>query len=223
MQPNEPQQPQSVPVPPVNPPEPVVPTPPQPQPPVEQMPAVEVTPEPRVMDTQADDGTQPEESVSQGPSELPSQEPIQWQAAEYMQHDKTPLWYVVFALVVIALVVAAVFTGAWTFAVLVPVMAVALLVYSHRPPRELTYVVSSKGLYINDQLHPMGEFKAFGVIQEAATNALVMIPVKRFRPSITVNFPSEIGEQLVDTLGAYVPMKEVHPDAFDKIVQKLRI
>ena len=117
----------------------------------------------------------------------------------------------------------AIWLGAWTFAVLVPVMAVALMVYTHRPARRINYAVSAKGLHINDQLHPMGEFKSFGVVQDHDMNALMLIPVKRFRPGLTVYFPAEVGEELVDTLGSYLPMQDLHLDAFDKIIRKLRI
>ncbi len=157
------------------------------------------------------------------PTELPPIEPVQWQAAEYLQHGKQPIWYIGFAVVVIGLMAVAILMKSITFAILIPVMAAALLVYSHRPPRQLTYVVSEKGLYINEQLHPMGEFKTFGVMQDGALNSLSLIPVKRFRPSVVVYFPAEIGERLVDLLGAYLPMQEVHPDLFDRIVHKLHI
>lgn len=162
--------------------------------------------------------------VEDQPSELPPLEPVQWQAVEYVQYAKQPLWYVGFGAVVIVLMVLAVWLmQAWTFAVLILVMAVALLLYSHRPPRELSYVLSEKGLYINDQLHPMGEFKAFGVVQDSENHSLMLIPIKRFRPGLSVFFPTEVGERVVDLLGAYLPMQELKLDLFDKIVQKLRI
>ncbi len=160
----------------------------------------------------------------EGPATLPEQEPVQWQAVEYLQHTKTPIWYVGFVVVVALLMVAALLLmKSWTFAILIPVMAVALIVYSHRPLRQLNYVLSSKGLHINEQLHPLGEFKSFGVMQDESLNSLILIPVKRFRPSLTVYFPTEVGERIVDTLGAYIPMQPVRLDAFDKIVRKLRI
>ena len=156
--------------------------------------------------------------------DLPTTEPVQWQAIEYIQHDKTPIWYVGFFIVVVGLMAAAILLiQSWTFAILIPVMAAALMVYSHRPPRELSYVLSEKGLYINDQLHPLGEFKSFGVIQETDMHALMLIPVKRFRPGLTVYFPTEVGEQIVDLLGVRLPMQELHMDVFDKIVRKLRL
>lgn len=169
-------------------------------------------------DADIDDETGVDEAT-----QLPSTDPISWKAIEYSQHDKGPLWYVGFVVVVLGLVTIAVFAQAWTFIALILVMSIALMVYSHRPPRELQYVWSGKGLYINEQLHPMGEFKAFGVIQDDQHNQLMFIPVKRFRPGLAVYFPSEVGEELVDAVGSYIPMQELHLDAFDKIVQKLRI
>ena len=204
-----------------------------PQPPVQAQPQPEVptsSPEPPVAQAepqsqlpveQPQPVAQPQQQEE--PTELPTVEPVRWQAAEYAQHDKTPLWYIGFVVVVIALMAVAILMQAWTFAVLILVMAVALMVYTHRPPRQLSYVLSEKGLYINDQLHPLGEFKAFGVIHDGTSDMLALIPVKRFRPSLTVYFPAEVGERLVDLLGSYLPMQDLHLDAFDKIIRKLRI
>ena len=166
---------------------------------------------------------EPQSVEQQLPTELPQIAPIVWQDIEYIQHDKTPLWYVGFFIVVIILIVGAVLLQAWTFIPLIIVMAVALVIYTHRPPRLLSYSWSAKGLTINDQLHPTGEFKSFGVLQDGAHNALDFIPVKRFRPGLTVYFPAEVGEQLVDAVGAYLPMQDLRLDAFDKIIRKLRI
>jgi hypothetical protein len=161
--------------------------------------------------------------IQQVATELPQPVPIVWQDIEYIQHEKGPMWYVGFFITVIVFVIGAVLLQAWTFIPLIIVMAVALVIYTHREPRHLNYTWSAKGLTINDQLHPTGEFKSFGVIQDSGHNALSFIPVKRFRPGLTVFFPVEVGEQLVDAVGAYLPMQDIHLDAFDQIIRKLRI
>ncbi len=168
---------------------------------------------------------QTSDQSTDAPTQLPEQDPISWRAIEYVQHDNSPIWYVGFLFAVVVLMAGAIFFQAWTFAALILVMAVALMVYSHRPPRQLSYVWSSKGLFINDQLHPLGEFKSFGVIQDSHPdqNQLVLIPVKRFRPGLAVYFPNEVGEELVDAVGAYLPMQDLHLDTFDKIIRKLRL
>lgn len=156
--------------------------------------------------------------------ESPAQEPVHWQAHEYIHHEKSPMWFVIFAVVVLALMAAAIFLmQAITFAILIPVMAVALIVYSHRPPRLLDYTLSSKGLYINDELYPFVDFKSFGVIHDGEEYSVMLIPVKRFRMGVSVYFPEEAGEAIVDMLGARLPMRELHIDVVDRLIHKLRI
>ena len=155
-------------------------------------------------------------------SDLPTQEPVQWQAPEYLHHEKNPLWFIGFGVVVVILSLAAIFLiKSWTFAILIPVMAAALIAYSHRPPHIMDYVVSGKGIYINDTLHPFAEFKSFGVIHDDEEYSVAFIPVRRFRPSLTVYFPEDKGEDIVDFLGVRLPMQPLKLDAFDKIVRFL--
>lgn len=150
--------------------------------------------------------------------------PIQWQAPEYIQERRSPLWFIGFWLVAISLMAAAIFVfNSISFAVLIPAMAGALMIYSHRPPHNLNYVLSTKGLYINEKLHPLGEFKSFGIMREESIPSLMLLPVQRFRPGLTVHFPVEQGEEIVDMLGRHLPMQDIKADAFDKIIQKLHI
>lgn len=175
----------------------------------------------------------PEQYTQQQPVEQPVDGPIaasddpqaiRWQAPEYVQERRSPWWFIWFWVVVVVLMAAALFlVKSFTFAILVPVMAAALMLYSHRPPRELSYVVSDKGVYINEKLHPMSEFKSFGILTEDVMPGLMFIPVKRFRPGLTIHFPADYGEAIVDFLGARLPMQELKLDFFDRVIKKLHI
>ena len=69
-------------------------------------------------------------------SSLPLIEPVHWQAPEYHHQEKNVGWFVAFGIVVVVLTaVAILLIKSWTFAILIPVMAAALVVYSRRPPR----------------------------------------------------------------------------------------
>lgn len=165
----------------------------------------------------------PQMAVTQT-TDLPESQPIQWQAPEYVQERRSPWWFIAFWVVTLVLMLLAVLViRSWSFAILIPAMAAALMIYSHRPPRMLTYVLSGKGLYINEKLHPLGEFRSFGVIREEVVPSLMLIPVKRFRPALTVHFPAETGEAIVDLLGSRIPMQELNLDVFDKVIRKLHI
>jgi hypothetical protein len=163
-------------------------------------------------------------TLATDPKMATSQEPVRWQASEYIHQEKNALWFLIFGIVVLGLMALAILLmQAWTFAVLIAVMAVAVVVYARRPPRVLTYTLSAKGLYVGDRLYDMSEFKSFGVIHDGAEFSVMLIPVKRFLPGVTVYFPEALGEQIVDFLGARLPMQELHLDVIDKIVRKLRL
>lgn len=149
---------------------------------------------------------------------------IRWQALEYMQHQHEPIWYVGFGAAVLILIAVAIFVfKSPTFAVLVPVMAVALALYVRRPPATIDYTVSRKGIHVNDRLYTFDQFKSFSVVRQETTNHVVLIPRKRFQLGQNIYFPTEIGEKLVDMLAARLPMKETSPDIIDKLLAKLRL
>ncbi|HEY5695346.1 MAG TPA: hypothetical protein VIQ80_00765 [Candidatus Saccharimonadales bacterium] len=166
----------------------------------------------------------PEDEIEPMQEESFDPEPVRWQAHEYIHHEKGFGWFFLFSLVVIALIALALFVmQSLSFAILIPVMAAALVVYTHRPPRVLDYTLSRQGLHVNDKLYAFNEFKSFGVIHDDGEYSIMLVPVKRFRAGLTVYFPEEAGEAIVDMLGARLPMQELHLDLIDRLIRKLRI
>lgn len=152
-----------------------------------------------------------------------SDKPVTWVAHEYIHHEKGTLWFALFAVVIVALVGLSIWTRAWTFTVLIAVIAVVIVLISRRPPRELTYSLTDEGLTIDDMLHKFENFKSFGIVRDGEEFSVMLIPVQRFQPGISVYFPEESGEAIVDMLGSQLPMKELHLDVIDRIVRMLRL
>jgi hypothetical protein len=169
----------------------------------------------------------PVTALDASPEEVPtpaSAEPVRWQATEYIHHDKSALWFVIFGIIVVVIMaIAIIFIRSITFDILVPVMAASLLVYAYRPPRLIDYTLSRQGLHINDRLYPFSEFKGFGVVRDGGEYSIMLLPVKRFKPGVSVYFPEEAGEAIVDMLGVRLPMQELHLDIVDQIIRKLRL
>ena len=152
-----------------------------------------------------------------------SKEIVNWEATEYLQRSKNGKWYVGMTLVTLALVALSIFLQWWTFTALIILSMISLVLYSVRPPRTLHYSLSSKGLSEGGKLYDYSEYRAFGVLQEEGNFAIVLTPRKRFSPRVTIYFPEERGEEIVDAFGARLPMEEVQEDFLDKLVKFLRI
>lgn len=175
-------------------------------------------PEQEYQDYQASIATsENEDSFSRGDEEL-----IRWQAAEYIARPKSSKWYLFFAGAVVVLMLLAIFViKEYSFAVLIPVMAVSLVLYFKRPAPIVSYTLSRKGLHVNERLYPYEDFREFGVIKQANENMITLIPRKRFQMGISFYFDETIGEPIVDILAARLPMKEIRPDFIDRFVRFL--
>jgi hypothetical protein len=156
---------------------------------------------------------------------LVDDDPVNWTAQEYIHLEKGAGWFVLFVIVVLGLISVDIFLlKSYTFSVVVLVAAVAVIIYSRRPPRSLHYALSMKqGLYIGEKLYPFDDFKAFGMIRDGEHFSIMLIPTKRFSPGVSVYFPEEAGEKIVDVLGARLPMENLKLDAIDVLVRKLRL
>jgi len=193
-------------------------------------------------DEQPINGEQPLANVDQQPLNTPDQSvaesseqaieedtidnpPITWSAQEYVHIDKGAGWFILFVIVVLGLIAVDIFLlKSWTFSALVVVMAVAIVIYVRRPPRMLTYGLSpAQGLYVGERLYHFDEFRAFGLIQDGEHHSIMLIPRKRFSSGVSVFFPEEAGERIVDILGQRLPIEELKLDIVDLIIRKLRL
>ena len=151
-------------------------------------------------------------------------EPIAWNAPEGVRIQRGAVWYVLFAIVLAGLMALAILVFQnWTFAILLPIMAVALFVLSTNNPQTINYAISPKGIYIADTLHDFSEFRAFGLLHENDQHSILLLPVKRFSPGLTIYFSEAEGEKIVDMLGARLPMQEIKPDALEKFIRLIKL
>jgi len=132
------------------------------------------------------------------------------------------MWIV--GLVAIALVFAgvALYLQAWTFLALIVVMAVAMGVFAFRPPHVMHYTLNDNGVQIGNKTFPYADFRAFGILEDGAFFTMTLIPVKRFAPALSVYFADAQGEDIVDIVGAHLPMEHIEPDIIDHIMRRLR-
>lgn len=149
---------------------------------------------------------------------------ITWTAAEYAESEKSRIWFVVL------IVGAAILTGLVLFfmrdivlAVMIVAMTATVVIITKRPPREISYSLSYEAFTVNQKAFPISSFRAFGLVQEGAVWNIRLFSNKRFMPPVTAYIPNDMGEQIVDALGALLPMEDIEPDFVDKLVAKSKI
>lgn len=156
---------------------------------------------------------------------VPVPDEVSWTAQEYITEDKSFIWYAGLAVFVIGGIVLDVLVLKSFFSVsaLLLAIAVVLVMMSVRPPRSIQYHLSKEGLRVGERLYRLQEYKAFGVMHDGKGNTIFLTPVNRFTPGLSVYFPAQQGEQIVQVLSRYVPMQEVRMDIVDRIARLLRL
>ncbi len=147
-----------------------------------------------------------------------------WQASEYVDHQRDASWFAgLVAIAALLIIVDVFFIRGYIFSILIIVMAITLIIYSRRPSRIIDYALNEEGILIGQRFRAFDEFRGFGVIQDGGLFCVRLLPVARFGQEVTVYFPEDQGEVIVDTLGAYLPMEDIHFDAVDRLLRRLRL
>ena len=166
---------------------------------------------------QNDEGQIPENNTGQVVAS------ISWEASEYVHHDKDFTW-------TLLLIAAAAFFASLTYFVLqdwfsvvvIVLMAVAVGIYGHRKPRNMTYQITEDGVKIGSRSYQFDNFKSFSVLNEGAVKSIQLEPLKRFIPPMSMFFPPEDEQKIVDMLSNFLPYRKTELDSVDKLFKKLR-
>ena len=149
---------------------------------------------------------------------------VHWTASEFIAHEKSPLWYMALAATSAVLMAFAIFVVHDVVAV-VSIALIAILfgaVASHKP-RTMQYTIDSTGITIGKKVFSYGEFKSFGLVKEEAFSNITLAPLKRFSPPLSIYYPPEEEENIVQVLSAYLPIAPVQSDMIDALLRRIRL
>lgn len=158
---------------------------------------------------------------SYGSAVLPEQ--LSWTASEFIAHEKSAGWFgllaagtIVVAVGVYLLTKDKITTGIIVFA------AICLGAYSVRKPRVQTYAIDNHGLKIGEKLYSFQGFKSFSIAEEGAIASIILMPLKRFMPPLTVYVAPEMEEQIISFLAELLPLEQHRQDAVDGLLKRIR-
>ncbi len=158
------------------------------------------------------------------PAQSAGKEAFSWEASEYVDHEKSFGWYAVLAGVatVVAALVFIITQGDLMTTIVIVIAAVLFGVVASRRPRTLEYIVDNHGVSIGGKLYAYADIKTFSLITETAVHSVQLLPLKRFMPPISVYFPPEQEDKIVQMLGNYLPYEQGGRDAFDRLMSRIR-
>lgn len=186
----------------------------QPEAPAPAPPAPPVVEQTAPVDSQTPD--EPEASAA-------ADDAIEWTASEFINHEKSSGWYLRLAVAAVAVAVGLfLITGDIITSAVVLVGAAFLGFYGARKPRQLRYRLDNHGISIGEKHFAYGEFRSFSVIPEGAFSSIMLMPLKRFAPTLSIYYAPEHEDEIAAVLSQQLPYQERQPDAVDRLMRKIR-
>lgn len=157
------------------------------------------------------------------PMQEPAAESVEWTASEYVAHDKSPSWYMALALVAVLLMVAVYFlTGRDIVSVVVvPVVAVLFGYSAARRPQVRRFAIDNRGITMGSRFHPFGQLKSFTVGGEGIRSIMLM-PLKRYMPPVSMYYPPEQEERIMQVLSQYLPYEPERHDNVERVMRRIK-
>ncbi len=162
------------------------------------------------------------EEQADGEAPATDQPVVEWQAGEYVHHDKSMRWYLGLLGVLVLLMATALFTREWLSIGVFVMMAVAVAVYARRPPHILNYLLDDQGVHIENKSYPYSQFRSFGVLQDADWKSIDLEPTQRFMPRLSLLFDDEELDQITSRLEAELPRVDRRPDLVERVTHAIK-
>lgn len=174
-------------------------------------------------DTQWQFGAGSAPDVANASATVKASDDVQWSASEFIAYQKTAGWYLLILLGIVALA-AVVFlaTQDYLSSGAIVVAGILFLMFASRKPRVLNYSVNSSGLTIGQKHYTFKDFRSFSIIEETHVRSIMLTPLKRFMPAISMYFEPTDERKITEALSAYLPYEDRKQDAVDKVMQRLR-
>ena len=87
-----------------------------------------------------------------------------WVVNEYEKHDRSRRWYVIIAVVGIALLLYSVISGNYLFALIVVLFGIVLFLQDMQEPMEVPFAITEAGIVVGDKYYPFKEITNYWII-----------------------------------------------------------
>jgi hypothetical protein len=147
---------------------------------------------------------------------------LQWTASEFIGSEKRAQWFIGVALVGIGAAFLAYIISRELFSVIIVLLSAgAVMAVGARTPRELTYSLTDRGIHIGQKVYSYLQFKSFSIVHDAGVYGVLLSPLERFLPPITIYFVPDSGRQIVDTLARFLPQDTQQHDWLERFMRRI--
>ena len=148
---------------------------------------------------------------------------IEWQAPEYSHKERDNDWFWTIGLITIVACGIAVWLHNYVFAVFLLISGASLILFTFRPPHDVTYKIETKGLTMGKDLYEWKVIKSFNIKKNEKDiyDKLMVETSKYFLPIYTIPLPKELMSEVKENILKVIPRSEIDESKSMVFMEKL--
>jgi hypothetical protein len=112
---------------------------------------------------------------------------LNWHFPEFEKYERTPAWYIALFIIAGALLVYAILSESFLFAVIIVMSTIIILLWHRKEPAELDINIMEAGIEIGNKFYMYKEIKSFFIIYEPPHVTTLFIQLKtNTKPRISI-------------------------------------
>ena len=148
---------------------------------------------------------------------------IEWSAPEYSHKERNNDWFWTIGLLAVVGGIAALWFHNYIFAIFIFISGGTLIMFTMRPPQEVTFTIETKGLTMGRDFHTWKSIKSFNIKNNnSGPYAKLLIETsKHFLPVYTIPLPKEKVDETKEALLKVARRSEIDESQSMLFMEKL--
>ena len=143
---------------------------------------------------------------------------ITWEAEEFKKTQKTGTWYLAWGFLSLAIIVFAITQKSPLMALLFVLISVIAYLFSQKQPRKIKFIISEKGIKINNKLYFYDNLKSFWIFYDPPRKKELSLKSKKvFMPYIALPIANQNPIKIREYLLEFIPEKEHQESLADNL------
>ncbi|HRY52893.1 MAG TPA: hypothetical protein P5089_03605 [Candidatus Portnoybacteria bacterium] len=146
-----------------------------------------------------------------------------WTAPEFIRYEKTRTWFIVLGAITVGLLVTAILTKNYFFALLILISSFLVYIHAQKHPRKITIKITDEEIEIGNNFSlSHKEILSFWIFEDSEIKTLSLETKKILRPKITLLLENTKTNEIKESLLRFIKEKKHEESIPDIIARKLK-
>ena len=147
---------------------------------------------------------------------------VTWDAPEHHHIEKTGDWFVILAIITIALVIATIMFGNFLFAILIAISGGAVSLSASRKPEIIPFAVTVRGIRVDNEIYPYPTLESYYIDEDDPRGPQLLVrPKHKFMQFIILPLPEECIDDIEEILSSKLEEEHLEEPLMMKVLEFL--